>query len=540
MRPLPPPQTAPALRSADIIFFCLAALYAWLVLRGIIPLSGNGALIDSDLQTYAQGMAGAARPELFAADPAIHASSPANSIPNLERWLGDLLAPESEWAIGLLRAGCLAILTFYCGWYLLGRWLFFAPSLAALLAVVCGITIWTGWGTFWGISHSDPVPRVFFAAVMPFILWIALAGIDHASMRPVAALASGLSIWIHGISALNCGAMILTCYFFTPPRNATLGAHLRLLALSSFAFLVPVLLFLWPSLSQSHKFSSDEIATFQTLFNLRWHEDYGRFGQRILKFLAPAGPVFPILAGACAGWLALRLKGSQREKLLCKAVPAFGIGLAAMAILCWLETTLAPRFGRLPMGHELVRGLRLLVPLAWLLIVGGIGILAGKWLRRLLLLAALLLVLLISEDRQQQAAFYGLANLAGLESAQESEAKSAAALRNVFEELGRIVPEGEAIYCPVDAMQIRYISKRPLAHSFKDGYIFFYNKDPEGSRAWLELEQVARREGILEAWQLSGARWLLCPEKMLPSGASQSEKIALNSDGWLLIRRDKD
>ena len=281
----------------DPVFVAIIAAYCWLILQGIMPLSGYGALIDSDLQTYAQGMAGAASPQLFVTDPVLHASSPANSIPNLERWLAERLTPGNAWPTGLLRAGCLAIFCFYCGWYCLGRWLFGAPVLAALLALACGITIWVGWGTFWGVAHSDPVPRVFFAAILPFILWLAFAGLKRAPIRPLACFCAGCAIWIHGVSALNCGAMLLTCYLLLRAPHASLRSHLLWLLLSGAAFLGPVLVFLWPTLSQSQKFSPAELAVFQELFNLRWQADYGHFTRRLASFLSPRGQ-----APAQAGW----------------------------------------------------------------------------------------------------------------------------------------------------------------------------------------------------------------------------------------------
>lgn len=539
--PLPRPLAAFRLRFADFLFVCLVALYCLLIWQGIVPLSGNGAMIDSDLQTYAQGMAASAQPNLFGADPVLHSSSPANSIPNLERWLAIKLAQGDDWAAGLLRAGCIAIFCFYAGWYFLGRWLFQAPALAALLALVCGITVWVGWGTFWGIAHSDPVPRVFFAAIFPFILWLAFAGLGAASIRYAACFSAGCAIWIHGISALNCGAMILACYLLIPVPDTGMRKHLLTLAFSTLAFLAPVVVFLWPSLSQEHKFGVEELRIFHDLFNLRWQEDYGHFSRRLADFFSPRSAAFPILLGACAGWIAIFFRGVGRTRLLCKTVPAFVFGLFTMAFICWAESAFAPRFGRLPMGHELIRGLRFLVPLAWLMCVGGIGAITGKWLRRLILAGCVLAIIPLAQDRQHQAAIYAFQHFTGLKHSEKlaNEAREAADLRAVFDEVGALVPAGQAIYSPVDAMQIRYIAKRPLAHSFKDGYIFFYNKDVEGSRRWLKLEKAAHEEdGILKAWKLSEAPWLLCPEKMLPESSSLGNVI-MRKNGWLLLNRKK-
>lgn len=87
-------------------------------------------------------------------------------------------------------------------------------------------------------------------------------------------------------------------------------------------------------------------------------------------------------------------------------------------------------------------------------------------------------------------------------------------------------------------MQVRYIALRPLAHSFKDGYVHFYNKDIERSRNWLKLERLAQSgpEGYLDAWRASGAPWLLCRANADKASLNRMGEVALDKGGWLLVR----
>lgn len=149
----------------------------------------------------------------------LRAVTPANSIWNLERFTARLLTPGNDYVVGLFRAGALAIFIFYAGWYLLGRWLFGSPGPAFLLALLAGVTVWVEWGTFWGIAQSDPVPRVFFAALWPFLLLGALAAQERPLLRPPAMLAAGLCMWVHGISALNTGAMFFLAFALHRPQG---------------------------------------------------------------------------------------------------------------------------------------------------------------------------------------------------------------------------------------------------------------------------------------------------------------------------------
>ena len=281
----------------DLLALALAACYAWAALQGVLSISVGGAQLDSDLATYAQGMAGADHPELFVLDPVLRAVTPANSIWNLERFTARLLTPGNDYVVGLFRAGALAIFIFYAGWYLLGRWLFGSPGPAFLLALLAGVTVWVEWGTFWGIAQSDPVPRVFFAALWPFLLLGALAAQERPLLRPPAMLAAGLCMWVHGISALNTGAMFFLAFALHRPQGQSLVAHLVNCVFCLVLYFIPVLAFLWPSLTQTHAFSAADMAVFQELFNLRWQEDYGRLGERLAHLVSFSSPMLPLLCG---------------------------------------------------------------------------------------------------------------------------------------------------------------------------------------------------------------------------------------------------
>lgn len=526
----------------DLAFIICAALYAWLAFHGIVPISGNGAVIDSDLMTYAQGMAGADRPEMFTLDPALHSKSAANSIPNIERLLADWLAPPGQWAVGLLAAGAVSIFVFYAAWYALGRWLYGRPAQAALLAILSGVTVWVGWGTFWGVSHSDPIPRVFFSALMPILLYLGISAMTRQFLRPAAMFCAGLMMWTHGVSALNCGAMLFMAFLLNPASQKSWSAHIANLLLCLAAFFTPVLIFLWPSLFQSQKFSAEELTMFQEFMQVRWHEDYADFAKRLWHFFSPHGQVFPILAGGLAGWLLCMAKGPAKAKIFCRMCPGFVMALLLVAAFCWAESHFAYVMGRIPMGHELVRGLRMLVPVSWMLIVAGLGCFSGTWLMRGWLVIALCLICAISADRQFMAAQYAISQITGLDMPLAAKgagaARKAAEFRDFILDAGKIVPEGELVYCPEDMMPVRYMALRPLAHSFKDGYAHFYNKDAEASKKWLELESLARQhaQGWQKAWPASGARWLILRASMLPHVFDA--RIMLEKDGWILARRE--
>ncbi|WP_297826517.1 translation initiation factor 2 [uncultured Desulfovibrio sp.] len=532
----------------DALFLSLAACYAWAALQGVLTISAGGAHLDSDLATYAQGMAGAAHPELFAADPVLREATPANSIWNLERFAAGLLTPGNEYVRGLFRAGALAMFVFYAGWYLAGRRLFGSPALSALLALLMGVTVWVGWGTFWGVAHSDPIPRVFFAALWPFLLLAALAAWERPSLRPPAMLAAGLCMWVHGISALNTGAMFFLAFALHRPQGQKLHTHLGNCALCLMVYFTPVLAFLWPSLTQARAFSPADMAVFQQLFSLRWQEDYGRLGERLLQMISFSSPVLPLLCGGLAGWLVVRRRGGERMQRLAAMYPAFVLALVLVVLFSWAESRFAPEIGRLPLGHELVRGLRFLAPLSWLMIVGA---LACFWPRlpragRVALAGGVMLaVLLLSHDRQHMAAQYTLSRLTcqplPLRHDAEAALRAAVTRREALDALARLVPPGQAVFSSndADAMAARYLALRPVAHAFKDGYIFFYNKDVQGCRNWLRYDALMRQgpTGYIDAWLASGAPWLLSHRPQDRPLVQPYGDVLWESGGWFIARR---
>ncbi len=528
---------------ADAAFVLFAAIYAFLALHGILAMSGDGAMIDGDLQTYAQAMAGEHYSALFTNDPVLGSANAANSIPNMQRMLADHLTPGDSYAVGLLRAGAVAIFIFYVFWYVFGRWFFGRPVLAAILSLLMGITVWTGWGTFWGVTHSDPVPRVFFAAFFPLLLIVALKGFSRPYLRPVAMFCAGLGMWIHGVNALNCGAMFFTAFLLFRPASISPRAHFANCILCLAAFLAPVLYYLWPSLLQGRPFSDSELDVFREYLAVRWRQDYAGFGSRILAFLHPANPTCQVLVAGIVCGVPTAMLGNQQEKNLCKMILAFVLALACVSLFCWAETRYAPEFGRLPMGHELVRGLRFLTPLSWLLAVCAVSILACRFVQRLLLCALIAALAILTTDRQYEGAQFALSRFAGIELPLVADAtrtvREATDYREMIMEVGRIVPERDLVFSSGEDMAVRYLAHRPLAYTFKDGYAHFYNKDLEAAKKWLQFEKLMSKgaDGLKSAWMQSGAPWLLLrQEQLTPQLAAHASK-QMEKNGWLLLKK---
>lgn len=543
---MPSPPVRSGVQAADMLFVLLAALYAFAIACGVPDMASGGADMDSDLSTYAFSMAGLAHPEYFANDPILRTLTPANSFWNLFQFVAGLLTPGSAYAVGLFRAGALTIFLGLCSAYALGRRLFSSPGLAAVLSLLFSLTIWVGWGTFWGLTHSDPIPRTLYAALWPVLLLVGLAGASRAALRPAAMFCVGLSVWVHGLNGLTFGGMLFCAYALMKPDILTWRGHALNLLLCLVCYFVPVVIFLRASLGQPQDFTADELATFRELFRLRWVRNYTETVEAIPGYLfhyAFRPPLF--LLAACGAYVTLRA-GSERVRQLLRLYPGMLLGLACVVLFSWAESRYAAQYGRLPMGHELIRGLRFLIPLSWLLIV---ALLAPFWPRipRLLRVAAVAGLacglFLGNPDRQNVGAQHAVAQWTGLPLPYEQRARQWTAHsrlhREALDAVARLVPEGERVYSNSGDMGVRHIALRPLDHTFKDGSHPFYNKNIEAARLWLRFEQYhkAGELGYADAWMASDAPWLLTDRPQDRDALQALGNIVWENSGWLLLHK---
>ncbi|MDR1777451.1 MAG: translation initiation factor 2 [Desulfovibrio sp.] len=536
-----PPIARPVICAADILFFVLIVLYVLAGLCGTAVLTANGAGISADLCCYAQNMAAERHRGLFAVDPLLRAQTPANSIPNLESLLAELFTPGQNYAVGLVRAGALGVLLHYAAFYILGRFLFVRPSLAALLSAFTGVTVWFSFGTYWGFAVADVTPRVFFAALWPLLLLGAFIALERPKLRPLVMLLSGLGMYLHGLSSLNASCVFFTVFLLRRASAQSRREHLANLGLCLVCAALPTLFFLRDSLGQAHAFTADDLTVFQEVFARRFSEDHGDILFRLAGHFLWGSDTFPLFCGGLAGFFVARRFGPPETRKLMSLYPPLLLGMSLVIVLSVTESCLAPLLGRLSMGQELVRGVRFLAPLCWVAIVAALACFWGRMPRALRCLAVLGLTLpiVLLDQGWASATRFEAARLLGLQpqAAVAQSARGAENYRQALEALDRLAPPGAAAFGARDAMAVRYLLHRPLLYSFKDGSSYLYNKDAAGARDWLRLTTLSDREGPVAAWLATGADWFLCSrigdrEKIVPHG-----DIIWENEDWFVARR---
>ena len=202
----------------DLAFLAVIAGYVLFGLWGVSLLSCDGLNISSDLCCYVQNLAGDLQRHLFAQDPLLAEPTTANSIISLESTLASLLQPGNDIVQAVLRAGAVGVFFHYVACYYLGRRLWESPAIAALFALLTGVTVWISFGTYWGFGSGDITPRVFYAALFPLLLAATLPSLDKPQLRPLILFASGCGMYCTASARLWPVACCLRFFSFIEPR----------------------------------------------------------------------------------------------------------------------------------------------------------------------------------------------------------------------------------------------------------------------------------------------------------------------------------
>ena len=525
----------------DTTFIGIFAAYVLFGLWGVSLLSCDGLKISSDLCCYVQNLAGDLHRELFTQDPLLATVTTANAIINLESTLATLLQPGDDIVQAMLRAGAVGVFLHYVACYYLGRRLWRSPLIAALFALLTGVTVWVSFGTYWGFGSGDITPRVFYAALFPFLLAATLSALDKPQLRPLILFASGCGMYLHSISSLVGSCMLFTVFFFHRARGDSLPRHMGWLLLSLVAWAAPTAVYLACSVKSAGFFSAHDLAVFQQVFDRRFLEDEGSLWSRLVGHLHHRSDSFPLLFSGVVGFFIVRRYGSPTAKRLASIVPALFLGVCIAIVISVAETQIAERLHRLPMGAELSRGVRFVIFLCWLMIVGAFACLwqrAPKW-AGLLAIAAVVCVLVFDQGRWGAGVRFAFRHSLQLpqplhvQHRMRRGADYAEALRAVQ----KFVPQDAPLYAEPDAMAVRYRLYRPLSYAFKDGSSYLYSQDAQGAARWLDLTNLRDKQGLAAAWLASGAPWILCGTNSEREHIAQHGVIVWSNSRWFIAKR---
>lgn len=535
-------------RLADLLLVLLAVLFCWCALQGTLDLNPQGIGMDSDLQNYAQIMEAGECPAAFARDPVASFFPQDPGVPNLLTALAGLLPDGDNAATDMLRVGALGVFLHFLAYYILGRCLFRSPSLAVLLSILMSIAVHWSFGTFWGSMRSDPVPRIFYADLWPFLLLLACAAVKRPSLQPVVMFLSGCAMLVHTVSALMGGAMFFMAFFLLW-RDKGLWRHAGLSLLNLLSFAVPVVIYLKVFLADTPAPPAEYAGLFAEVRALRYSKDWHDVWQSladISRYYTFPVPLFPAAAVAAAILFKKRQQLAGPVRTLLRLMPGMVLGIAGGCVLCALEMWLARHLGRQNMSQEILRGTRFLVPLSWLLLT---CLLSLYWqgvaplLRRGIVILLAVVLLSLGQGKQVVAARHALADMTGLGWLDTEEARQikthSLGLRDALQALRAQAGPEELVFTDGDCMAVRFAARMPMLPVHKDGNVIYYAADPDMARRWLAMQHrmAADATGYMEVWRTEQAALLLTRHVEHKALLLRYGALLFENEDWLLLRR---
>jgi len=366
------------------------------------------------------------------------------------------------------------------GFYLLGRVLFRSRFWAIVLAVLNLAPVEAGFGTYWGITNY-PLPRITFAALLPYVWAMALTKPRSSRMQLAVILSLFILVFAHPINGLPAAFAIWFGFWATlwtrdtepdrlqqpTPSASKTRQIIKILALGG-VFLVGSLWMMKPLLQQALIKQTDVVQD-AGVYGLMG--TYGVGNGRWLEFplaMVQTGTVFVFLS-AVAGWVILW----RKNRLLAKTILFWVAGLVFTSWCIPLLIKLALDQKSMVSFHlELMRAIRQLIGIAILLSVWGLAMLdRQKHARRYVQTALLLLAVWFCANDGGKLFGLPLKSKRQLQN-YSAIAQGLAPRRELIRALRTQTPT-DALVLPFefDPMLIRYGAIRPVAYSERDSLL---------------------------------------------------------------------
>lgn len=265
------------------------------------------------------------------------------------------------------------------GFYLLGFVVFRVRIWAAIFSFV---SLWFGmiWSTgeFWGI-YKDPLPRVSFQALLPFLLAASYCWRRMPGRWPWLMAAAGALTYVHPPSAPVWGFALWCGFLFYAPGTWSKSKKMFYMLFTGGVFLIVMGPFYFTYLgTHSHGAAGNYDKVFPIMLAIydRGLLDIpyaiGDFIYTIsFKFGHGTAMIVPalLLPGAICGFVFLK-RFKQNDAGSYKIVTGWLIGLFfASAVLPFIEHEICRRFRMIPYEISFIRGMRYIVPLCMLFCV---------------------------------------------------------------------------------------------------------------------------------------------------------------------------
>lgn len=486
------------LRPADLAFVVLALLLAYLFHVGRFSQPWLTEPGDSDAQDIAAMVAGRAHPEHFVGDMLLGDERNFRYYTTVHfpliRWTEKFVGHFGK--AFLLQIGP-HLFIYLLGFYFLGTVLTHSRLGGALLAFAAVPTMAVGFGTYWGIWNS-PQPRYTFLALVPFLWALALLNREKPRRWPVLLFAAGLLMYVHPVSAPPVGFGLFLGFATQKPEAWSWRKFLLYLFFCGLVFLAAAGPFVVLYLNEHDHGQVPNAELVREGMALRFNKDFSEPIPPLWKFFKTYWVRLPIISLGLLAGLVLLLRGSPETRRRAAMVLGWFVGvLFAGAGLFLLDWKIARLTGGAPLEVDLIRTIRFLVGFGIVLALWGC---AESWRLRgrakiFAALASLLVAVVIfrlgtrSLDPRNHAYYrtplQGIETLLGTEPKRDLHTEAIEAVARTTPPKAKILPFG------VSASAIRFLARRPVTYSFKDGGSLAY-ANHEAFLRWYEVTRTLR------------------------------------------------
>lgn len=530
---------------ADTTFIIISIVFVVFAYLGNADLTPNGIGLDSDLQNYTQILEWGKQPALFTHDPLAHTFDYFPGLPNLMTTIAGFFSGETYQT--LLKAGAVSIFIFLLTFYILGRYLFTKPSIAALLAVIMSINVTWAYGTFWGATHSDPVPRILASAIFPLILLCGIYFNRNILIKCLLMVTCGLAIGIHSITGVALGAMFFFPFLMINTKILSLNTIKNGIILG-ISFLMPALVIIKNMHLPQSNLTETDIYNLKKIWNFRFEQDFSDLIGSLLSKIYLYFVEKPIFTFSIICLLFIYIKRNllaEKVKILLKYNILFIIGLVIILLFVTFEMSISNKIGRIQISSDLLRGTKFLIPICWFFVITAVYIVDKKInIAVPILIITITAIFCFSIDKQILAVRHLIAKSTNIEMIESPKAQKMIKKNNekleALLELKSIVPSDSLVFTDIPDMSIRYFCHIPLFPVKQDGDNLYFDNDIENGLQWLKvmllLYSVPPRAH--EAWVASEAQYYFSNSSDCQNLPEDIGKILYSKNNWSICSRN--
>ena len=395
------------------------------------------------------------------------------------------------------------------GFFILGRVLFRSRFWAFVLALVTLPYVSVGLVTHWGLS-ADAIPRMSFSSLFGFLLAAALYWRSSPLAWPGIMLAAGLLMYVHPVSAPTAAFAVWLGFWAMKPASWSRSAQGGYMLFLGLVFLLAALPFLAVYLSSHEHGRVDHYDQIMSILEYRFVGGFMNVPLGLAKIFAHLIQSMVLPMGVLGACVLFRWGNPDRKILITLGLWLLGIVLAAGA-LPWAVSALNQAMRALPVQIDLIRGLRLAVPLLLIIFVWGLAemeagerrllhgglLLAGCWFAfhaRMPVQAPLI-------DAPLSAAEVVILGKQGT--------PERADVRDAVQAVRKLTPPRSRIFT-LDrgtALRVRYAALRPVVLCSKDGGALAYTNLAELTRWYPAIKRFRALRGL--PWSRHKANGLL-------------------------------